>query len=129
VATPPVVTLATFWLDVDQLTYGFIDSVVPSLNDPIALYCTTEPGAMSVLAGCRVIEVRVPESTVSATDPVALTPLAVNVALMVAFPALSPFAMPKLPEELPTVATAVLSEVQAELGVMTAALRKCRGPG
>jgi hypothetical protein len=46
--------------------------------------------------------------------------LAVSVALIVAFPALTPAALPKLPEELPTVATAVLFELHDELGVRSA---------
>jgi hypothetical protein len=120
VATPPEVTLATVWLDVDQLTNGSSDSVVPSLNEPTALYWIDEPGAIKLLGGCSEIEVSVPESTVSGTDPVALAPLAVNVALMVAFPVLTPSALPKLPDELPTVATAVLFEPHVELGVRSA---------
>ena len=70
--------------------------------------------------GCSEIEVRVPESTINGADPVALAPLAVKVALIVAFPALTPAALPKLPEELPTVATAVLFELHDALGVRSA---------
>jgi hypothetical protein len=64
----------------------------------------------------------------SGADPVALAPLAVNVALMVAFPALTPTALPKLPEELPTVATPVLFELHAELGVKSAVEESSKTP-
>lgn len=83
---------------------------------------------MSVLAGCSESEVSVPESTISGADPVALAPLAVNVALMVAFPALTPTALPKLPDELPTVATAVLFELHDELGVRSAVEESSKTP-
>ena len=59
------------------------------------------------------IDVRVADVTVSDTDP--LTPSAV--ALMCAVPAATPVATPLLPDELLTVATAVLSDAQTDCDV------------
>jgi|SRR5579864_2695103 len=97
VATPPAATVAILLFDEDQLTNWLIDSLVPSLKLPLAPYCTTDPGAISVFPGCSESPVSVPESTVKGTDPIAVAPFAVNVALIVTFPALAPNAVPKLP--------------------------------
>lgn len=120
VAIPPWLTVATWLLEVDQVTYGLRGSLEPSVKVPIALNWTADPGAIKALEGCNASALSVAGSMVSGTVPVAVAPFAENVALMLVFPALTPTAVPKLPSVDPTVAMFGLLESQPTLAVISA---------
>lgn len=84
--------------------------MLPSLYVPVAVQPRVDAGARTALGGVTAIETSVAELTVKGADPV--TPL--SVALMLAVPGDTP--VTRLTD--PTVATAVLSEVQLASRVM-----------
>jgi len=118
VANPARLIPATLVFDEVQVANPFRFSTVPSVKVPSAVNCSPEAGAISAVVGVRVRELSVAELTVSPVVPVALAPLALKAAFMVALPALTPTANPLLPAVLETVAIAVLFELQVTCPVM-----------
>jgi len=91
-------------------------SELPSLHVPLALICRFEPGASRLLEGFMEMELRVAEFTDSEAVPAALAPAKLKLALIFAVPILSPVAAP---EDAPTVATEVLSELHLAVLVIS----------
>ena len=119
VAAPVALTVATFVSEEVQVTPEVRVCLLPSLNVPVAANCNEEPGVTSPELGLNVIFANVAPLTVSCADPVADAPAKLKPALMVAGPELNAVAVPNVPDELPTVATAVFVELQAQLILMS----------
>ena len=117
IATPAEFTVATFVSEEAQLTPEVRACLLPSLNVPVAANCSDEPGVTSPELGLNVIFTSVAVLTLSCADPVADAPAKLKPALMVAVPELNAVAVPNVPDALPTVATAVFVELQAQLMV------------
>ena len=108
VAVPDCATVATCASEVVQVAAPFTERWLPSLNVPMALMLSDEPGARIALGAVSVSDTSVAEFTVSGANP--LTPP--KLALMLVLPLLNPVAVRIAPPPLPTVATAGLLEVQ-----------------
>lgn len=119
VAKPAPLTIATLVSDEDQLTSVSMFSLEPSVKVPAAVYCRPEAGAIPAVVGVRLIDARVAELTVTSVVPVTFVVPKVKVARMFAVPAVTPLTKPGTVEPFPTVAAAVLSELQVTVAVMS----------
>src|SRR2546430_11303958 len=131
VMTPVVFTVATLVPEVsaiDQVTYWFRTWKDLSLKVPVALNCWVDPGTTNELLGVTARDFRVAELTVIGAVPVAFTPAPLNEALIFAVPALIPFTTPRLLPVLPTVTTAVESDFQLTLVVMSWVVESLNSP-
>jgi len=108
VAVPDGATVATCASEDVQVAAPLTERWPPSLNVPMALMLSDEPGARIALGAVSVSDTSVAEFTVSGANP--LTPP--KLALMLVLPLLNPVAVRTEPPPLPTVATAVLLDVQ-----------------
>lgn len=127
-AAPAELTVATLVSEELQVTPEVRDCLLPSLNVPVAANCNDEPGVTSPEVGLNVIFDNVAPLTVSCADPVADAPAKLKPALIVAVPEFSPVAVPNVPDELPTVATAVFVELQAQLMLMSCVEESSKTP-
>jgi hypothetical protein len=101
VAKPEALTVATAVFDDVQVAELVRFWVLPSVNVPMAVYCTVPPGATDELAGVTVRETRMGATTLNAVEPDTEPELAV----IVAFPSPALVARPADPGLLLMMAT------------------------
>ncbi len=100
-----LLTVATPLLSEDQVTEAVMSCVEASENVPVAESCSVEPSPMVGFEGVTAMDV-------SAFTVKVLEPETPRVALMVAEPAATAVALPREPEALLMVATALFDELQ-----------------
>jgi len=117
-----LLTVATAVSEELQVTALVRSLLLPSSYWPVATYCQWAPKRTVVLVEVTYIETK--EGTVTLAQPLALP----EVAVIAAVPIATPLAIPRLPGELPTVATAGLEESQVATVVKSLVLPSLNVP-
>jgi len=120
VTWPKLVTVATLLAEELQVTASVMFCVLPSLKVPVAASDNVEAGAITAELGETAMDFSVAELTVRSVCP----DLPPNAAIMFALPSPTAVTTPTAP----TVATAVLLDVQVTSWVMTCVLESLNVP-